>query len=1144
MSSIFPPNYTLSRSSTTTTDSHFPGGTDMSSPSSSVFSTPCSSSSSLSTLVDPVPNVGRPSVFDYFAPKVTLMNDKQDSLGLHAKFLRRNKSDRSRSSEEPAMLTPTPTTPTEQVTLGVRKERSFTSPLAGRKSKVALQESHHHSSSSLPQVTTPEKVPSQLTQPEIPTPVPSQSRRRWSISPSSPLYNTVYQQAPPSSEPSGQATSTTKPSNPSVRRLSLDLRSSSAPDINKHTLGSSPLPSPSLSINGNQAGHFKMSKSSAGGARRRIAQDTDESAYASFESCINGALAHEKKAKSYGDAVESSAKAFHHFTRANDLLTLALDQRPDDFEALIYKASLIHIMSSRFYLASESLMALQSILAKLRSALSDPITEKVVPPSLYIAAQFQKARCVYLLATLSQEIHLSLVPRSTWTGECGELAREAVVLWQGVIDNQLAVIRQSAQLSNQPQTQSLQPESDPVDPLEPDAGVRERRRGSIANKRFELDQLFESYIELYQAAKFCAGLTTDVFNSDRFFDIAERALELALILLNPIKTSNILSVVSRFSFSSAHLLTTPPSPTSPISRGTDFSFSVQPELLTSARASVLLKLGPLKMDRFGHTLLVCPQIPFNQNQVTCILSIMEGLATQLADVYTNSSSSYSCTTNDSSATLESRSSPLYSSIANNSTPTRAEAKHFTTLAYTNLADAQFLTAHLSKRAWKKKALTAASKAGSRRGSAASLATSPSHIPGDLAARRRSSANMVGYEDPVGASTAAAAAAAAAAVVVEGDKHRTIEEVEEIEEDAGSRSKLTPQSPLSQNRPTSCISSGEDRSSFYPNHQLHLPQLATQSPRNTLSMSMTQYRRTSMASIVSASSSFSTGWDGGMCTPPLLGLSISPSDHPIVPLTVQTAEWVKLLALPESTSPSYLSANALSTSPTYSIASALSATPAPAGPSLAQLAWDHLTATLAPRVAAAREGKVALLVTAEVYATWAAKEVGWDWITEGKSRPHGFLSTPIQGNVFVSQHAAIGQNAIFTLLRTIWHKAVTTASADLSREEKAHAKERVERIILCLRSELGIGSYDLTRFKVGVERFEGDFEQVESLYWSGVSRTLKESGCSSSSSSNPSSTRMSKDRDRDQTGPSRSSMDLVGSRSSLSHAPSHVARLRV
>ncbi|KAL7415181.1 hypothetical protein BDY24DRAFT_285925 [Mrakia frigida] len=55
-----------------------------------------------------------------------------------------------------------------------------------------------------------------------------------------------------------------------------------------------------------------------------------------FESCIAGALAHEKKARSYGEG--ASTKALHHFTRASDLLSLALQERPDGLEALVYKS--------------------------------------------------------------------------------------------------------------------------------------------------------------------------------------------------------------------------------------------------------------------------------------------------------------------------------------------------------------------------------------------------------------------------------------------------------------------------------------------------------------------------------------------------------------------------------------------------------------------------------------------------------------------------------------------------------------------------------------------------------------------------------------------------------------------------------------
>jgi hypothetical protein len=127
--------------------------------------------------------------------------------------------------------------------------------------------------------------------------------------------------------------------------------------------------------------------------------------------------------------------------------------------------------------------------------------------------------------------------------------------------------------------------------------------------------------------------------------------------------------------------------------------------------------------------------------------------------------------------------------------------------------------------------------------------------------------------------------------------------------------------------------------------------------------------------------------------------------------------------------------------------------------------SYFRASLAPRVAAAKTGRTSLLVTAEVYASWAAKELSLDYLID--DLPNGTnggwqagLGSSASGLVGVQTE--LGLRAVFVLMRTIWHKAVTGKEGEVHKEEKRMAKERVEHIVRRLKSELSVGQNDVTR----------------------------------------------------------------------------------
>jgi len=143
------------------------------------------------------------------------------------------------------------------------------------------------------------------------------------------------------------------------------------------------------------------------------------------------------------------------------------------------------------------------------------------------------------------------------------------------------------------------------------------------------------------------------------------------------------------------------------------------------------------------------------------------------------------------------------------------------------------------------------------------------------------------------------------------------------------------------------------------------------------------------------------------------------------------------------------------------------------------------AMLAPRMKLAglledKDDPKQLLNTAEVYSTWAAREVGWSFIIEGT--PSAELADRRSGQW---EDAEAGKRAVLLTLRIWWYRATSDVGAD-----KTTAKENVARVVKRLRDLEGVAHGDVARFTAAVSRLEGDLDPVEHLFWRSVKRILR------------------------------------------------------
>ena len=141
------------------------------------------------------------------------------------------------------------------------------------------------------------------------------------------------------------------------------------------------------------------------------------------------------------------------------------------------------------------------------------------------------------------------------------------------------------------------------------------------------------------------------------------------------------------------------------------------------------------------------------------------------------------------------------------------------------------------------------------------------------------------------------------------------------------------------------------------------------------------------------------------------------------------------------------------------------------------------ASLSRRVAEAHEKRTALLVTSEVYSTWGAREVGWSFLIEGTKEA---AAADRRTNSWRADEA--GKRAVMLLLRTWWHRAVTTENVDV--DTKAAARDAVEVVVRRMRDREGVKDGDVARFKGWLIKQEGELDPAEALFWRSVSRILR------------------------------------------------------
>lgn len=152
--------------------------------------------------------------------------------------------------------------------------------------------------------------------------------------------------------------------------------------------------------------------------------------------------------------------------------------------------------------------------------------------------------------------------------------------------------------------------------------------------------------------------------------------------------------------------------------------------------------------------------------------------------------------------------------------------------------------------------------------------------------------------------------------------------------------------------------------------------------------------------------------------------------------------------------------------------------------LISIAYSSLfAASLAPRLAVAREKRTSLLVTAEVYATWAAREVGWSFLIEGSREA---AQADRRTNSWRADES--GKRAVMLLLRVWWYRAVTTEHMDM--DTKMAAKDVVEVVVRRMKDREGVTFGDVTRWTRWLGGMEGEMDAAEALFWRSVSRILR------------------------------------------------------
>lgn len=140
------------------------------------------------------------------------------------------------------------------------------------------------------------------------------------------------------------------------------------------------------------------------------------------------------------------------------------------------------------------------------------------------------------------------------------------------------------------------------------------------------------------------------------------------------------------------------------------------------------------------------------------------------------------------------------------------------------------------------------------------------------------------------------------------------------------------------------------------------------------------------------------------------------------------------------------------------------------------------ASLAPRLSIAAEKRTSLLVAAEVYATWAAREVGWASVIEGTKE------SQIADKRTSSWRAdEAGRMAVLTLLRVWWYRAASGSPRE--GDVRAAAKDAADKVTRRLAERNGNSDTLVAKFRYKVLRNDGDLDTAENLFWSSVRQNL-------------------------------------------------------
>lgn len=141
------------------------------------------------------------------------------------------------------------------------------------------------------------------------------------------------------------------------------------------------------------------------------------------------------------------------------------------------------------------------------------------------------------------------------------------------------------------------------------------------------------------------------------------------------------------------------------------------------------------------------------------------------------------------------------------------------------------------------------------------------------------------------------------------------------------------------------------------------------------------------------------------------------------------------------------------------------------------------ASLAPRFSLTAEKREALLVSAEVYSTWAAREVGWSSLIEGTEAAH---LADRRTNSWRADEA--NKRAVMLLVRIWWYRAVTSQTIDV--DTKSHAKDAVETVVKRMKDKEAAKEGDVFRLTHWLYTQERELDTAEGLFWRSICRILR------------------------------------------------------